>query len=347
MYDNLYDLYNIQTFTHRKERESVLLYIYRTFLGRVFAMTPMFITEVTIDNVHHLKDIIIPLDEEEKKHLIFTGDNGCGKTSVLTCLASALEQLVSTGKPTDMGLQIVFNQKEDVLRNAFQQGNFIIAYYKENRKFQAIIPEHVEKVKFKDVYGLDETPREEFLKYLLDLKVSEALNLTHGNVEKASNIKTWFMHFDTILQRIFDNPSVHLLFDDDTYGFHIYEEGKELYDFNHLSSGYAAVMDIIIDLLMRMKNQLSTTLCYNYPGIVLIDEMESHLHLKFQKRIFPLLTSLFPNIQFIISTHSPVILSHSQGATIFDLERKVYVKHGLSDMPYEGIIEGYFTIENN
>lgn len=44
-------------------------------------------------------------------------------------------------------------------------------------------------------------------------------------------------------------------------------------------------------------------------GIVLIDEIELHLHPKWQGKIVPVLMDTFPNIQFIITTHSPKVLS--------------------------------------
>ena len=49
---------------------------------------------------------------------------------------------------------------------------------------------------------------------------------------------------------------------------------------------------------------------YDLQGIVLIDEIETHLHVELQKKILPFLTNFFPNIQFVITTHSPFILNY-------------------------------------
>lgn len=49
-------------------------------------MERLFITELQIMNVRHLKDIYIPLSNDKMKHLILTGKNGSGKTSVLEYL---------------------------------------------------------------------------------------------------------------------------------------------------------------------------------------------------------------------------------------------------------------------
>ena len=44
-----------------------------------------------------------------------------------------------------------------------------------------------------------------------------------------------------------------------------------------------------------------------------------------------------------MSTHSPFILNSIENAVIYDLEKKILVKNGLSDVPYGGIVEGYFN----
>lgn len=42
---------------------------------------------------------------------------------------------------------------------------------------------------------------------------------------------------------------------------------------------------------------------YNFEGVVLIDELEAHLHIELQRKILPFLTKFFPRVQFIISAH--------------------------------------------
>lgn len=54
---------------------------------------------------------------------------------------------------------------------------------------------------------------------------------------------------------------------------------------------------------------------------------------------------MFPNIQFIVTSHSPFILNSLKDVVIYDLENKVLVEGGLQDVPYDGIVEGYFRAE--
>ena len=101
-------------------------------------------------------------------------------------------------------------------------------------------------------------------------------------------------------------------------------------------------MDIIADMMIRMEKITDKSFRFMLPGIVLIDEIETHLHLELQKKILRILTELFPNIQFIVSTHSPFVLNSLENAVIYDLENHTLVENGLANVPYDGIVEGYF-----
>ncbi len=348
-------------------------------------MQQLFITNLEIKKVRHLKDISIPLSENQIKHLILTGKNGSGKTSVIEALAGYLNNVFTDEyfnykenwlkdvqsqmdaasrfqssetkiakledeihrKKKDLeqsrkGLYINFNQTTTDIYTLKNKYHYIIAYYKANRIFRAEQPRHVEKVQLKDQYTLTEFPRSEFVKYLLDLKMTEALARNSSKTEKANEIKAWFEELEKMLRMIFADETVELDFDEETFEFRILQHGKEPFDFNTLSSGYQAVLDIILDIIMRMQKQTQRSFDFNLSGIVLIDEIETHLHLELQKNIMPFLTTIFPNIQFIVTTHSPFILNSIQNVVIYDLEKNLLVENGLDNVPYDGIVEGYF-----
>ena len=351
-------------------------------------MKNIFVTNIKIENVRHLKNIEISLPEDEVKHLIFTGKNGSGKTSLLDALSCYLNAVATSDRLTKAqqflqqhknalerlqqqkvenaevieeekavrrytnelnqiksGLCVEFNESADALRYCFEKGQFVLAYYKVERTSKADVPQHVEKVNLKEKYSITEEPRQVFIKYLLDLKVTEALARSNGNIPKAESIKRWFTKFENLLRKIFDDKSLELVFEEDTFKFYIKEKNREPFDFNTLSSGFAAVLDIVLDIIMRMEKATNKSFYYNIPGIVLIDEIETHLHLELQKTVLEFLTSVFPNIQFIVSTHSPFILNSLDNVIIYDLENNITVKNGLSNVPYGGIVEGYFKAD--
>jgi len=79
-----------------------------------------------------------------------------------------------------------------------------------------------------------------------------------------------------------------------------------------MSSGVQAVVSLIVDLAFRCLRLNSVhaedALSISY-GMVMIDEIEQHLHPGWQQRILPSIRKIFPNIQFIVATHSPEVLS--------------------------------------
>lgn len=308
-------------------------------------MEQLYLTDVNIVKVRHLENIRISLGGEKRKHLIFTGKNGSGKTSVLDRMAMIFEVTLSGKTWVNPGIDLTLNGSYEELLERFERGDFIVAYYQASRVFETEIPQHVEKVELKDCYGIEERPRQNFVKYLLDLKMTEALAMTGGKIEKAQKIKAWFGELEQLLRRIFENDVLTLEFDEDTFRFLICENGKEPFDFNSLSSGYAAVLDIVVDMIIRMERKTDKNFRFDLPGIVLIDEIETHLHLDLQKKILDLLTTIFPNVQFVVSTHSPFVLNSLEQVVIYDLENHLLVEDGLADVPYSGIVEGYFGVD--
>lgn len=317
-----------------------------------------FITRIQIEHVRHLHDIEIPLDENQPKNVMITGKNGSGKTSFIEALKQYVERYseldleeyivvsdtmkIGSTKPVqDAGLKVYIKNEEE-LKQAVSNGEFIFAYYADEREYVVSNEAHITKMQFQDHYAIKDRPGKDFVKYLLDMKSTAAMAEVSGKIERANEIKAWFKNFDNILQKIFDNKNVYLSFDIESYEFSIIEPGKEPFSFDTLSRGYAAILDIVTDLMMRMETHVGKQ--YNIPGIVLIDEIETHLHIALQKQIMPILTTLFPNIQFVVTTHSPFVLNSISNAVIYDLENHILVrdKVGLSNVPYEGIIEGYF-----
>ena len=103
---------------------------------------------------------------------------------------------------------------------------------------------------------------------------------------------------------------------------------------NQLSDGFSSVLQLVSELLLRMGS-------YEVSGIVLIDEIETHLHIKLQKAILPFLTDFFPNIQFIVTTHSPFVLTSLNDAVVFDLESKSRWEN-MAPMSASTVVEEYF-----
>ncbi len=160
--------------------------------------------------------------------------------------------------------------------------------------------------------------------------------------ETVAKISDWFKVFEDRLKSIFDDDTLKLQFDRKAYNFNIITGQGEPFNFNNLSDGYSAIISIISELILRMEAHDVKN--YDLEGVVIIDEIETHLHVDLQKKILPILTDFFPKIQFIITTHSPFILSSIPNCTICDLETRI-VTTDLSSYSYDALIESYFKTD--
>lgn len=302
-------------------------------------MEPTFLTGIHINRVRHLKNIDIPLSADTRKNLLLTGKNGSGKTSILEEISYILDFIsgMTTYVKDDPSAVEVSCSSSDI-RDKFCSGEFILAYFQDTRTTEVNISKNVVKIDLQTFYGINESPVGEVVRYMVNLKAIQAFAKNESKPKRADDISEWFQRFENILRRIYDNSSLKLIFDYENFKFTIEMVGREPFDFNTMSAGYAAVFNIIGDLIMRMESQHRLDL----EGIVLIDEIETHLHVELQKQIVPILTELFPNIQFIMTTHSPFILNSAPNAVVYDLEKHMLVENGLTNLPYEGIVEGYF-----
>jgi len=81
---------------------------------------------------------------------------------------------------------------------------------------------------------------------------------------------------------------------------------------NQLSDGYKSTISLVADIAYRMavlNPQLLGNICRETKGVILIDEIDLHLHPSWQQRILGDLTSIFPNVQFIVTTHAPAVIN--------------------------------------
>lgn len=351
-------------------------------------MKEYFISEIDIEKLYHLSDIKIKLDSNKRQHLLLTGKNGSGKTSLLleiekflraindeklsqvfdqypTWINEAKKKVLSASSDSEKyaadkdlkqclgflkkysdGVQINLNQYEG-LEMMYHNGKFITAYFPSERKAQFMRPNGVENITLENTYGIDESAGDILLKYMVHLKTQQAYARNEGDQMTANQIQKWFDRFDSALQILLDEESIHIEYDYKKYDFKIRQNGREPFSFNELSDGYSSVIYIVSDLILRMdKNWLLEDKIseYDYQGIVLIDELETHLHIELQKKIFPFLTKFFPKIQFIVTTHSPYILNSISNAKAYDLERQVELDN-LSGFSSDDLAEGYFEAD--
>lgn len=356
-----------------------------------------YITEIRIDELRHLSNIVISLNPDKRQHLIITGQNGSGKTSLLLAIQKYLraindgklkmlyqlydQSLAETQKRTEDadkademsesekrirayekrmkdyaylqlvneyvdGIELSFHDWE-ALEALYKQGDFVTAFFAANRKTEIIQAHGVEDIRLADAYAVHEEPGKLFHKYMVHLKTQQSYAKSEGDLANAERIQKWFDRFTDALKVLLDDNTITLEYDYKRYDFKIHEKGRIPFGFQELSDGYSSVIHIVSDLILRMDrnwllgNDISE---YDVEGIVLIDELETHLHIELQKKILPFLTTFFPRIQFIVTTHSPYILNSVSNAKAYDLERCVELD-GLTLYSADALAEGYFEAD--
>lgn len=91
---------------------------------------------------------------------------------------------------------------------------------------------------------------------------------------------------------------------------------------SELSSGFASLIKIIQSIIAGYGFFTNSREPENVEGYVLIDEIESHLHIEWQTKILPLLLDIFPNTRFIITTHSSLVLTQLVEGNAYRLIRE-------------------------
>ena len=241
----------------------------------------------------------------------------------------------------DIELNNIYQTSEE-----YHNNNFVFSFYAANRNPLMTEPINPEKP---NLYNNNQRDLKggltsEFLKFMVDLKVQEALARNENQISDADGIRAWFEDFEKILGKIYQDENLKIKFNYKDYSFRVHTNDKK-FKFTELSDGFAAIIDIISDMILRMQNKDSLVRAYQKKGVVLIDEIETHLHLALQKDIMPILTTIFPNIQFIVTTHSPFVLSSLPNAIAYDLEKKESITE-LTEYSYEALAEGYFGVKS-
>ena len=342
-----------------------------------------FITSIFVENSRNVRDFEIPLSDDTRQHLIFTGKNGSGKTSLLLelnkylsqiesgnyrrlerqkkQLAHVEEQLLRTHiTESDKihlereanqikrwirefgGTKIHFSGLTESVSQMALNGNFLLAFFDSKRHTDLHVPVGINKVQLRKKYQMNEKANSVFIQYIVNLKADRSFARDDNERDVVKKIDDWFEKLQDRLKQIFDVENLELRFDRRTYNFDIIVDDRDSFNFNNLSDGYSAIISIVTELLLRMEaHEVSS---YDLEGIVIIDEIETHLHVDLQKKILPFLTDFFPRIQFIVTTHSPFVLSSLSNATICDLETRT-VTTDLSGYSYDALLESYFNTD--
>ena len=346
-----------------------------------------YITSIHVNDCYAVKDLDIPLkDYKPFSHLILTGKNGSGKTSILRAIDHLFSEYFLQQPAKIEQLKSFYNALRSPDLDTIDK-NSVLAWRKKTYEFERInlspydidsdnnLHNNINKIIYSFLISNRETkiienvinPTKEqdfiiqinksdssnffikqFKQYLVNQKVAQAFAQISNNIDAVSNRQVFLDNFQKLLQIILEDVNLELIFEEESYNFYLKLSNGRIQDFNTLSDGFSAFVSILMDLLIRtdlIRKQVGD-FTYHPCGIVLIDEPETHLHLELQYQVLPILTTFFPNIQFIVATHSPAVISSIPNATVFDLTKKEAEKEEVAGKSFSELMISHFGLDN-
>ena len=160
----------------------------------------------------------------------------------------------------------------------------------------------------------------------MQIKEIEKVDLVLENVEKAIR-KTLILFLDLPLDfslKIYQDP------DFSNELFVNYDDEHNL-PISYYSDGFRNLLYLIIDLVWR-ASQLNPSLILEEVtnsvfGVVTIDEIDLHLHPKWQAKAVKIIQMLFPKVQFFITTHSPTVVANFENGTLYVISNNQIQKY--------------------
>ncbi|MFM4728706.1 AAA family ATPase [Aeromonas caviae] len=226
---------------------------------------------------------------------------------------------------------------------------FVLRFFEANRLANQLANNgQVENIASIKQHGMQEDilqdSSDKFERYLVSYyNYGSHVIARENSPEKAKQINSWFDKVESDLRNLFEDNQLSLKYNPEEQAFYIHQDGKEPFRFDNLSSGYSSILSIYADLLMKVE--LRDVPSNKIAGFVLIDEIDAHLHVSIQRKIFSFFDKAFPKIQFIITTHSPFVIQSVNDSVIYDLS-KMECLEDLSMYSYESILKGLLGVDS-
>lgn len=287
---------------------------------------------------------------------ILTGANGSGKTTVLSILGQhfgwSKVELATPTKNKETGkfqwLSRLFPRKNDndlkigeiahdkgksELRISLQDGPQYHVQITNKINFQGInIPSHRPIYSYQQVPHISTQKRSKHDAYHLVMQSSlQRHNNGHsqssnffiketllswaiggsGNdfITADSELYEYFVGFESVLKKVLPKTIGFKKIAIRSYEIILETESGD-FMLDAVSGGVSAVIDLAWQIYNCQRDEAGTL-------VVLIDEIENHLHPSMQRRILPDLAGAFPKIQFIVSTHSPLVVGSAKDSKVY------------------------------
>ncbi|HCT7985338.1 TPA: AAA family ATPase [Serratia liquefaciens] len=191
--------------------------------------------------------------------------------------------------------------------------------------------------RFKENNANQQSTSSYFERYLVSMSNYALLEKGAEQLDEYKRVSNIINKIQSDLGSLFEDESLVLSFNRKKLRMEIIQKNKPPFSLSHLPSGYSSILAIYAELIML--SELSNKSKNEIKGIVIIDEIDAHLHVTLQKKVFNFLSESFKDIQFIISTHSPFVVQSVSDAIIYNLSKNERMED-LSIYSYSSIIKG-------
>ncbi|MEK6348781.1 MAG: AAA family ATPase [Burkholderia sp.] len=296
----------------------------------------MHITQIEIKNVGGIKDLRLNLD---RRMNLISGPNGIGKTTILDCVAQQFTAYSNAFLKRRAGSES--GSVKAWLQDPEQELSYNVkAFFPNDTDYNSV--------------GIELSRR------LLSLKVARTfayaalpavtrdaerdpntLSNDNRNGLRSAEVKNWLvnrylysphpgaltpsqLHNLEVAKRFFSIMNPNFKFsrvDAGTNEIMLETPGGEIF-YEYLSAGFKSCMSMLLGITKELEFRFKdpSIKVDEFAGVILIDELELHLHPEWQSKIAEILLKAFPSAQFIATTHSPHIIQSSEPEQVIALE---------------------------
>ena len=331
------DPYTVYTYKQKLLKDINDIFVQNSQLAEIYTIAQdnnySYIDSFNVKNFFSIESIVLN-EIKGAKEVYLLGENGDGKSLVLMAL-----HLAFNGREIDKNTNFEYTGKiKEIIKanssarlnardiDGIKYGGEKIVYLKNFYSYGVhrgrYSSDKYEKYGFMSLYDADlqlYSP-ERLLNQTFLLEMEKRLD-SINMVGEDKDLPNW-IPLKTIQNLFQELLESNVVIDVTAKGVKFKEKGFEL-TFSQLSEGYKNIMVWVSDLIYRFQqNQPKISRLEDFKGVVLLDEIELHLHPVWQRRIIGQLRIFFPNIQFVFSTHSPTIIQGAaEDAVIYRIYR--------------------------
>jgi hypothetical protein len=309
----------------------------------------MKIASFSIQNYRCIKDLNVNcLDDEGKvrQWTVLLGENNSGKTNVLRALALlAPEKLNLPGLDKIFVSSFLARTRDRLSLRSFYDSYLKLKAKLENGKELVCDPRDIQVFDFDPEirlfgYGVSRYPARTALNEVPSLSTETLfstyvrlldfqdwlLQLDYSAKHDSEIARSRLQHMRELVRSNLFPGVVDFCFEKTGENDHVVVKFTTEHDgnvcFEDLGFGYQTTLTWLADFCKRMFDEYpESENPLQEEAVVMIDELDLHLHPKWQRDIVPTLSEYFPNVQFIVTTHSPHVLQSMEDVNLYVLRR--------------------------